>query len=278
MLFFLKAACKNLYARTQCKSAAMTDSQLYIDRKSYFDNLITIYGRKPVLEAFQAPGVQPVRLHLADSNQSGGVLKEIVSLANSENVEIHYHNRKALSRISKNGKQDQGVAVDIEAPQYQALENLIVPADEALVELIALDRITNPQNLGMIIRSVAASPCYGLLIPKTGCARLDSLVIKASAGTLFRAKIFHCDNIDNGIAYLKKLEFKIMGLAADGPVSLSEIARTGRHVYVLGNETTGISSKLQNACDQLVNIPLANSVESLNVSVAASIVSFRTLC
>jgi len=256
----------------------MTDSQAYIDRKSYFDNLITIYGRKPVLEVFQAPDIKPVCLHLADSNQNGGILKEILSLATRENIEIRYHNRKALSRISKNGKQDQGVAVDIEAPQYRALESLVVPEDEPLVELIALDRITNPQNLGMIIRSVAASPCYGLLVPRAGCARLDSLVIKASAGTLFRARIFHCDNITTGISYLRGRGFSVMGLAADGSAPLSKIARTGRHVYVLGNETSGISDEVKNACDQLVSIPLANAVESLNVSVAASIVAFRTLC
>ena len=268
----------------------MTDSQSYIDRKSYFNNLITIYGRKPVLEVFQTPEIHPKRLHLADSNQTGGILKDIVTLANKKNTEIHYHNRKALSRISKNGKQDQGVAVDIEVPRYQALEALtksILDASQpgsgqkspaALTEIIALDCITNPQNLGMIIRSVAASPCQGILIPRTGCARLDSLVIKASAGTLFRAQIYHCDTIDSGIDDLKKAGFEILGLAANGSKSLSDISRTGQHVYVLGNETNGISASVRKACDEIVNIPLANEVESLNVSVAASIVSFRTLC
>jgi 23S rRNA (guanosine2251-2'-O)-methyltransferase len=260
----------------------MTDSQTYIDRKSYFNNLLTIYGRKPVLEVFQTPDIQPMRLHLADSNQSGGIINEILALANQKNTEIHYHNRKALSRISKNGKQDQGVAVDIEAAKYQSIENLDIaelsPDGDQLVELIALDRITNPQNLGMIIRSVAASPCHGLLIPRTGCARLDSLVIKASAGTLFRARIYHCDTIESGIDYLKKAGFEVLGLAANGTKSLSEIARTGRHVYILGNETNGMSEQVQNSCDKIVSIPLANDVESLNVSVAASIVSFRTLC
>ena len=259
----------------------MTDSQSYIDRKSYFDNLITIYGRKPVLEVFQTTDIQPKRLHLADSNQISGILKEILALANRKNTEIHYHSKKALSRISKNGKQDQGIAVDIEVPRYQALETLTKPADDAeqdtLTEIIALDRITNPQNLGMIIRSVAASPCRGLLIPRNGCARLDPLVIKASAGTLFRAQIYHCDTIESGIEYLKATGFEVLGLAADGSLALSDVARTGRHVFVLGNETSGISDSVRHACDDIVSIPLANAVESLNVSVAASIVSFRTV-
>ena len=103
-------------------------------------------------------------------------------------------------------------------------------------------------------------------------------MIKASAGTLFRARIYHCDTIESGIDYLKKVGFEVLGLAANGTKSLSEIARTGRHVYILGNETNGISEQVQNSCDQTVSIPLANNVESLNVSVAASIVSFRTLC
>ncbi len=260
----------------------MTDSQSYIDRKSYFDNLITIYGRKPVLEVFQTADIQPKRLHLADSNQSSGILKEILALADQKNTEIHYHNKKALSRISKNGKQDQGIAVDIEVPRYLPLESLAKPAidDEpgTLTEIIALDRITNPQNLGMIIRSVAASPCQGLLIPRSGCARLDPLVIKASAGALFRAQIYHCDTIESGIEYLKTSGFEVLGLAADGSLCLSDVAQTGRHVYVLGNETSGISESVRQACDEIVTIPLANDIESLNVSVAASIVSFRTLC
>jgi len=259
----------------------MTDSQSYIDRKSYFDNLITIYGRKPVLEVFQATDIQPKRLHLADSNQISGILKEILALANQKNTEVHYHSKKALSRISKNGKQDQGIAVDIEVPRYQALETLTKSADDAeqdtLTEIIALDRITNPQNLGMIIRSVAASPCRGLLIPRNGCARLDPLVIKASAGTLFRAQIYHCDTIDSGIEYLKATGFEVLGLAANGTLALSDVSQTGRHVFVLGNETSGISDSVRHACDDIVSIPLANAIESLNVSVAASIVSFRTV-
>jgi len=171
--------------------------------------------------------------------------------------------------------------VDIEVPRYQALETLTKSADDAeqdtLTEIIALDRITNPQNLGMIIRSVAASPCRGLLIPRNGCARLDPLVIKASAGTLFRAQIYHCDTIDSGIEYLKATGFEVLGLAANGTLALSDVARTGRHVFVLGNETSGISDSVRHACDDIVSIPLANAVESLNVSVAASIVSFRTV-
>ena len=259
----------------------MTDSQSYIDRKSYFDNLITIYGRKPVLEVFQTTDILPKRLHLADSNQISGILKEILALAKRKNTEVYYHSKKALSRISKNGKQDQGIAVDIEVPLYQALETLTKPADDAeqetLTEIIALDRITNPQNLGMIVRSVAASPCRGLLIPRTGCARLDPLVIKASAGTLFRAQIYHCDTIESGIEYLKATGFRVLGLAANGSLALSNVARAGRHVFVLGNETSGISDSVRHACDDIVSIPLANAIESLNVSVAASIVSFRTV-
>ena len=259
----------------------MTDSQSYIDRKSYFDNLITIYGRKPVLEVFQTTDILPKRLHLADSNQISGILKEILALAKRKNTEVYYHSKKALSRISKNGKQDQGIAVDIEVPRYQALETLTKPADDAeqetLTEIIALDRITNPQNLGMIVRSVAASPCRGLLFPRTGCARLDPLVIKASAGTLFRAQIYHCDTIESGIEYLKATGFRVLGLAANGSLALSNVARAGRHVFVLGNETSGISDAVRHACDDIVSIPLANDVESLNVSVAASIVSFRTV-
>jgi 23S rRNA (guanosine2251-2'-O)-methyltransferase len=257
-----------------------TDKPEYTARKSFFDSLLTVYGRKPVHEALTTPGTRALRLHLAQTNRATGIIADIITLAESQQVEICYHSREALARISRNGRQDQGVAVDIEAPGYrplsQLLEHVQAHPDEH-IDLIALDRVTNPQNLGLIIRSVGASPCAGLLLPKKGCARIDPLVIKASAGTVLKVPIYYCDELTQGMDELNGAGFRLIGLAADGNQTIPEIPLAGRHVFVLGNETDGLSPEIKTRCDACASIPLTNDVESLNVSTAASIVAYRRI-
>ena len=161
----------------------------YLERKRFFDKMLTIYGRKPVLEALEDHTLPCYRLHLAESNQTGGIIAQIIKLAKARGVEIRFHSRQALSRISRNGKQDQGVAADLACPNHLLLEDFLAKSPADNYSLIALDGITNPQNLGMIIRSVTASPCHGLLLPAQGIAAISPLVIKASAGTLFKSRL-----------------------------------------------------------------------------------------
>lgn len=256
------------------------EKERYTQRKSFFDSLLTIYGRKPVYEALNTPGTTPFRLHLAQSNKPTGIIADIIALATTKNIEICYHSREALARISRNGRQDQGVAVDIEAPGYQPLTSLCQFAQShpgTSLDLIALDRVTNPQNLGLIIRSVGASPGAGLLLPQKGCARIDPLVIKASAGTVLKVPIYYCDELRHGLEQLRASNFSVLGLAAGGSRSIADIPVTGRHVFILGNETDGLSPEIATVCDELVGIPLNHGVESLNVSAAASIVAFRAI-
>ncbi len=257
-----------------------TDSNAYLDRKKQYQQLLTIYGRKPVLEALQTPGVKAMRLHLAESNKPAKILSDIISLAKSNKAEILYHDRKALSFISKNQKQDQGVAVDLKLSGYQELDSYIEEMHQTKTqqrELIALDNVTNPQNLGMIIRSVCASNIDGLLVPRKGCAKLDSLVIKASAGTLFKAKIIRCEDLSEALKRLKQSNAKVVGLDASAPSTLGELSDDGARVFVLGNESEGLSKETKDLCDNFVKIPMFNQVESLNVAVTASLIAFRNL-
>ena len=167
-----------------------SDSDAYIKKKHFFKKVLTLYGRKPALEAMQNQGIKVFKLHLSKSNKPAKIIDEMIALAKKDNAEIIYHDKLALSRISKNAKQDQGVAVDLIMPQFLTLTDAI---NNRLHRLIALDRIQNPQNLGMIIRTVCASGIDGLIIPSKGSAKLDALVIKASAGTLFKTPIIICD-------------------------------------------------------------------------------------
>lgn len=252
----------------------MNNSEEYEGKKAFFDSLLTIYGRKPVLEALQDSTIKPYRLHLADSNKTAGVIHEMTKLATAKGAEVLHHNREALSRISRNRRQDQGVVLDIAAPGYRPISQLSSSTER---ELIAVENVTNPQNLGMIIRAVGASPMAGVIIPRKGCAPLDALVIKASAGTIFKTQIFFCDDFGTEIAGLKQKGYRLFGLAGQGKTALPELSSDVPGIFVLGNETAGLSAQTLKACDDLVHIPMHNQVESLNVSIAAALVSFRSM-
>lgn len=248
------------------------DSPEYKKKKAFFNSMLTIYGRKPIVEALQDSAVSLYRVHLADSNRPDGIVKDIIRLAEKRGVEICYHDRKALSRISKNSKQDQGVAADIQLSHYQSLADFV--GEEDSYSLIALDSVSNPQNVGMIIRSVAASPATALLLPQKGCAALSPLVIKASAGALFKARIIYCDDIASGLKQLKDHGASICTLSSHAEHSLYDYKPAAKNVYVLGNETEGVSKQVMSLCDTAISIPMRNGVESLNVAITAALLAF----
>lgn len=250
----------------------MTD---YLQKKNFYGQLLTIYGRKPILEALQDRSLSFYKLHMADSNKRGGIIDEITQLAEQRQIDIEYHDKKALSRISRNGKQDQGVAADIRPEGYQTLLQFIKEQAGKNSRLIALDGITNPQNLGMIIRSVGAGYVDGLLVPKTGCAQLSPMVIKASAGTAFKTRIIHCEQLEPALAELKQQGTQICTLSSHAKLSLFDFEPKGSIVYVLGNETDGVSRDISSLSDQLLTIPMNNGVESLNVAVTAALIAFK---
>lgn len=251
----------------------MADSQEYLKRKSFYDQLITVYGRKPVLEILEDNSIEIFRLHLAESNRSGGIIEEIQQLAKQRGVEIYFHNRQALSRISRNSKQDQGVACDIHCPGYQPYQQVL--NDNKPATIIALDGITNPQNLGMIIRSVTASPADALLLPAKGTADISPLVIKASAGTVFKGNILRCDTLPQALADFKQQGYEICTLSSHQAKPLNHFSPQGPVVFVLGNETEGVSPEIAALSDHRVGIPMANGVESLNVAITAALIAFR---
>ncbi len=258
-----------------CGSHMNRDSEQYLKKKKFFDSLLTIYGRKPVLEALQDTSLNIYRLHLADSNKPVGIINDIIREAEGRGIEILYHDKKALSRISRNGKQDQGVAADIKLERQLSLDEFLAQKGSRPFKLIALDRITNPQNLGMIIRSVCAGNADGLLLPRAGCAALSPLVIKASTGTLFKAPLIYCDSLEAGLQTLSDSGADCCALSSHAQNSLFTFSPKGSVVYVLGNETEGVSDKVFSLCGQKLSIPMNNGVESLNVAITAALIAFH---
>ena len=256
-------------------SQSQQDSAEYLQKKAFYRSLLTVYGRKPVLEALQNPAVKAFRLHLAQSNKASTIIDEIQALALAKYAEVVYHTRSELSRISKNAKQDQGVCVDLICPGFEDIESFVARQGDANFELIALDKVTNPQNLGMIIRSVTAGFSQGILLPETGCAQIDPLVIKASAGTVFKANIIRCPKLIPALQQLQTAGAKIISLAGDGEASFKVVDQAPQRVFVLGNETDGVSREVSQMSDHRVAITMNNGVESLNVAVTAALLAYR---
>jgi 23S rRNA (guanosine2251-2'-O)-methyltransferase len=253
----------------------MDDSPEYRARKARFSKMLTVYGRKPALEALRDPQLQCHALHLADNNRAGGIIADLQQLAASRGVPVRQHSRAALARISKNGKQDQGVAVDIACPAFQTLDDFLPRlARERSQRLLALDGISNPANLGMIVRSACAGGIDAILWSPRGNAALGPLVVKASAGTLYRAPLVICPELPAALQACGDGGSAICILAADGETSVFDYRPAGNSVFVLGNETEGVSAAVRQLADTSLFIPMANGVESLNVAVTASLIAY----
>jgi 23S rRNA (guanosine2251-2'-O)-methyltransferase len=256
----------------------MPDNASYTDKKTFFSKVLTIYGRKPALEALQDERLQCHALHLALNNRESAIINQLKEQAARRGIPVREHSRPELARISKNGKQDQGVAVDIVCPTFTTLDDYLPSLHQAPARrLLALDGISNPQNLGMIIRSAAAGGVDGIIWSRRGNAALGPLVIKASAGTLYRAPLVTCTDLPKALRECRASGAVICTLAADAPLSLFEHRPTSHCVYVLGNETEGVSTGVRKLADTALSIPMANGVESLNVAVTASLIAYAGL-
>jgi 23S rRNA (guanosine2251-2'-O)-methyltransferase len=252
-----------------------SDKAAYKEKKAFYGGLLTIYGRKPVLEALQDDELPVHCLHLADSNKPGGILRDIEELAARRCITIKHHSKIELSRISKNSREDQGVAIDLQLPRYQRLEQFLQEyAPNPQTRLLAVDRVTNPQNLGMLIRSACAGGVAAVLIPDKGTAPLSPLVIKASAGSLFRCPIVRCGELAEALTALQRRGFQVGVLSSHAEQDLFELPKDRARVYVLGNETDGVTDDIMTLADLQLRIPMANGVESLNVAVTAALLAY----
>ena len=262
------------YKNKQSNRHQNQDTDQYLARKNFFDHMITLYGRKPVIEVLKDAKLEIYKLHLAKSNRESAIIKELRELAEKREIEVVMHSREQLSRISRNSKQDQGVACDIYCPGFQPYAKFLADIS-GKTSLIALDSVTNPQNLGMIIRSVTASPATGILLPSKGSAALSPLVIKASAGTAFKGNILSCDNLEKALVDFKQRGFKICTLSSHQSTPIAEFESEHPCIFVLGNETHGVQQSIIELSDYRIGIPMANGVESLNVAVTAALVAFN---
>lgn len=234
--------------------------------------MLTIYGRNAVMEALEDDMITIHKLHLSKSNKPNAQLQKMQRVAEARGIEIRYHDKASLSRISKNAKQDQGVALDIVLEHFSDEVHFL--QSNQTYRIIALDGVTNPQNLGMIIRSCAAGNIDAILLPTKGAAQISPLVIKASVGTFFKMPIIKTTDLAKTLNNFQAGGARVYTLSSHANENYKEMHYADKTVFVLGNESEGVSPAVEKLSDARIMIPMQRGVESLNVAVTASLLAF----
>ena len=197
--------------------------------------------------------------------------KEILSLLNGCNAKRTTLKKEEFSR--KYAQAKQGLVLDIEDYKYYDLDELIKNHQNNSVVLM-LDSLEDPHNLGAIIRSFDASGGDFIIIPKNNSVSLNETVAKVSTGSINYVKIAQVTNLNQTIKKLKENGYWVVGTEMNAKIDYTKIDSSVPLCIVIGNEGFGISRLVKENCDYLVNIPMVGTVNSLNASVAASIILF----
>lgn len=235
-----------------------------------------IFGRNPVLEAIRA-GRTIDKIYIKNT-EADGSLKKVLGAAKAAGIIVSKVDRKKLDMLC-DGENHQGVVAQAAAHSYCEVEDMISLAEEKgeAPFLVICDKITDPHNLGSIIRTANAAGAHGVIIPKHESAGLSSIVAKVSAGAVEFTPVARVNNLSSLIEKLKKKGFWITGAAMDGDRSLFEADLSGSVAIVIGSEGEGISRNVLEKCDFIVNIPMKGETESLNASVAAALMMYEVM-
>ena len=242
------------------------------------DTFITVYGRKPVQEALDDADLHVDKVVLADDAR-GEPVRAILAAARARGVPVQRATAHRVKVLAGNGRHDQGVLADVVAPRMQPVDEFLAALNSSGLgndpaAVLVLDGVTNPANVGMVLRSATAAGLDGVLLPRRGVPAIDPLVVKASAGVAFRAPVLRAATAEEGCAALRDGGFTVLGLHATG-ASLLDAELPRRVALVLGNETDGLSAGVREVCDGLLAIPMEGGVESLNVASAGAVAAFE---
>ena len=231
-----------------------------------------VVGRNPVLECLRA-GVPATALYVATNSDPDDRVAESVAIAGDTGISILEVGRGELDRMSTNGMH-QGVALQVPEFEYAHPDDVMNDAINSGTPplLVALDNITDPRNLGAVIRSVAAFGGHGVVIPQRRSASVTAVAWRTSAGAAARLPVAQAPNLTRTLKDWAAAGAQIVGLDADGDVTLDDYDGSGPTVVVVGSEGKGLSRLVRETCDSILSIPMAGDVESLNASVAAGVV------
>lgn len=230
-----------------------------------------VIGRNAVLEALQAD--LPVRrAYLMEGAERDSRISDILRIAAEKGITLLQASRTELDRMTS-GAVHQGVAVQLPEFEYAHPSDVLADALDSHAPLVvACDSITDPRNLGAIIRSAAAFGAVGIVLPERRSAHMTAASWKTSAGAAARVPIALATNLNRVIKEYADAGFVVVGLAGEGDTPIDEIpGADGPVLLVIGSEGDGLSRLVRDNCDVLASIPISSAVESLNASVAASI-------
>lgn len=243
-------------------------------RRGNRDAVELVTGRNAVGEALAA-GITVTTLYLAERIDADDRIRSILRIAADRSVPVLEGPRAELDRLS-DGAIHQGVALAVTPYDYATPGQLLERAATDSPLLVALDGITDPHNLGAVIRSAAAFGADGVVIPERRAAGVSAGVWKASAGAVARIRVARAGNLNRALQEYRRDGVAVVGLAGEGSSELGALTRDGLAlgplVLVVGAEGRGLSRLVRETCDLTVAIPVSDAVESLNASVASGIV------
>lgn len=228
-----------------------------------------IAGRRPVLEALRAR--TKVRRLYVDPQHTP---TDVQQAADAEGIPLTHRSRAELDRLAE-GVRHQGVVALAEDIELCDLDEIVARAHGAPL-LVALDQLTDPQNLGAIIRSAVALGLDGIIIPKHRAAGITAAVVRASAGATEHASIARVTNLQRTLFDLAQTGIEIIGLDAHADDDLRDLEPNPKgRVLVVGSEGRGLRRMVRQRCDIVVQIPQKGPMDSLNASVAAAIAMYE---
>lgn len=231
-----------------------------------------VAGRNPVLEALQA-GLPVKTAYVAEGAERDDRLRDILTFAAEHSLPLLQVTRAELDRLT-GGAVHQGVALLLPAYDYADAEDLLATAAEDGL-LVALDQVTDPRNLGAVIRSAAAFGAQGVVIPERRSAQMTAAAWKTSAGAAARLPVARVTNLTRLLTQAQQAGFTVVGLAGEATDDIAELGADGPLLLVVGSEGEGLSRLVRRTCDQLVSIPVTSQVESLNAGVAAGVALYE---
>lgn len=234
-----------------------------------------VAGRNSVVEALRA-GVPITGVYVAEGAERDARLREAFQLVADRGVSLLEVGKRELDKMT-GGAVHQGLAARVPAYEYAHPADLLERAEEMGEQplIVALDSVTDPRNLGAVVRSAAGFGAHGVLIPERRAAGMTASAWKTSAGAAARIPVAQVVNLVRELKAYQDAGCMVAGLAADGEVSLADLdLATGPLVLVVGSEDKGLSRLVAETCDVRVAIPMANQLESLNAGVAASVVLY----
>ena len=230
-------------------------------------------GRNAVMEALKGSS-RINRLMVADGSSEGSI-RELIAVAKEKGVPVQFLERSKLDSMAK-GIRHQGVLAQVSPVEYVELEDILSKAREKQEDpfIILLDELEDPHNLAAILRSADAAGAHGVLIPKRRSCPLSATVAKTSAGAVEHVPVARIGNIVQTIKALKEEGLWVAGADMDGK-NYYETDLTGPLLLVVGSEGQGIGRLVKEQCDFIVRIPMLGAINSLNASVAGSVLMFE---